>query len=230
MSQINEKAPLFELYNTNKEKVSLSSYAGETVILAFYPGAFTGWCDTELCDLQENMEEGHNGDSGQHASVEDSTGVREGNGAGAGGEGDHAPWRAEGGVDQARGGTFRPAGRAAAARWCAQPHLRGHRQGGRRPAVRGAEGAPGASAHLPLPRLHRLVRQRRHAARQQAGGRCPPARGVVAGRPGARASGARWATREREGMGGSLLLRAVGVARGELGAADREGVDILQNC
>ena len=56
MSQINEKAPLFELYNTNKEKVSLSSYAGETVILAFYPGAFTGVCDTEMCALQENME------------------------------------------------------------------------------------------------------------------------------------------------------------------------------
>jgi hypothetical protein len=37
-------------------------------------------------DLQENMEEGHNGDSGEHASVEDSTGVREGNGAGAGGD------------------------------------------------------------------------------------------------------------------------------------------------
>jgi len=56
MSQINEKAPLFELYNTNKEKVSLSSYAGEAVILAFYPGAFTGVCDTEMCTLQENME------------------------------------------------------------------------------------------------------------------------------------------------------------------------------
>ena len=56
MSQINEQAPHFELYNTNKEKVSLSGFSGETAILAFYPGAFTGVCDTEMCTLQENME------------------------------------------------------------------------------------------------------------------------------------------------------------------------------
>lgn len=56
MSQINEKAPLFELNNINKEKVSLSDFSGQAVILAFYPGAFTGVCDTEMCALQENME------------------------------------------------------------------------------------------------------------------------------------------------------------------------------
>jgi len=56
MSQINQKAPYFELNNTNKEKVSLSDFSGKIVILAFYPGAFTGVCDTELCALQEYME------------------------------------------------------------------------------------------------------------------------------------------------------------------------------
>ena len=43
--------------NTSKEEVSLSDYQGETVILAFYPGAFTGVCDKEMCSLQDNLSE-----------------------------------------------------------------------------------------------------------------------------------------------------------------------------
>ena len=35
------------LYQILKEK---------TVVLAFYPGAFTGVCDTEMCKLKEDME------------------------------------------------------------------------------------------------------------------------------------------------------------------------------
>jgi len=52
---IGQKAPLFTLKNSAKESVSLSDYAGKTVIIAFYPGAFTGVCDKEMCALQENM-------------------------------------------------------------------------------------------------------------------------------------------------------------------------------
>ena len=52
-----EKAPNFTLNNTSKEEVSLSDYQGETVILAFYPGAFTGVCDKEMCSLQDNLSE-----------------------------------------------------------------------------------------------------------------------------------------------------------------------------
>ena len=33
----------------------LSDFSGKTVILAFYPGAFTGVCDNEMCSLQENL-------------------------------------------------------------------------------------------------------------------------------------------------------------------------------
>ena len=33
----------------------MSSYRGKTVILAFYPGAFTGVCDKEMCAFQDNM-------------------------------------------------------------------------------------------------------------------------------------------------------------------------------
>ena len=52
---IGESAPNFTLKNTAKEDVSLSDYKGKTVILAFYPGAFTGVCDNEMCAFQDNF-------------------------------------------------------------------------------------------------------------------------------------------------------------------------------
>ena len=55
MSTVNSSAPDFTLKNTKKEDVSLSNFKGRTVVLAFYPGAFTGVCDTEMCKLKEDM-------------------------------------------------------------------------------------------------------------------------------------------------------------------------------
>ena len=52
---IGQNAPDFTLKNTAKEPISLSNYRGKTVILAFYPGAFTGVCDKEMCASQDNM-------------------------------------------------------------------------------------------------------------------------------------------------------------------------------
>ena len=52
---IGQQAPEFTLKNTAKESISLSDYYGKTVILAFYPGAFTGVCDKEMCAFQDNM-------------------------------------------------------------------------------------------------------------------------------------------------------------------------------
>ena len=54
---IGEKAPDFTLKNTSKKDVSLADYSGKTVILAFYPGAFTGVCDKEMCAFQENFKQ-----------------------------------------------------------------------------------------------------------------------------------------------------------------------------
>ena len=54
-TMIGESAPEFTLKNTAKESISLSSYRGKTVILAFYPGAFTGVCDKEMCAFQDNL-------------------------------------------------------------------------------------------------------------------------------------------------------------------------------
>ena len=55
MLNVNDAAPEFTLKNTNKEDVSLSDYNDKTVVLAFYPGAYTGVCDTEMCTLQDNL-------------------------------------------------------------------------------------------------------------------------------------------------------------------------------
>ena len=55
MSNLNETAPDFNLSNTEKNDIALSSYKGKTVVLAFYPGAFTGVCDTEMCSLRDSM-------------------------------------------------------------------------------------------------------------------------------------------------------------------------------
>lgn len=56
MSNLNEVAKDFTLKNTSKEDVSLSQFKGKPVVLAFYPGAFTGVCDTEMCSLRDSMD------------------------------------------------------------------------------------------------------------------------------------------------------------------------------
>ena len=56
MLNVNDVAPDFTLKNTNKEDVSLSQFNDKTVVLAFYPGAYTGVCATEMCTLQDNLK------------------------------------------------------------------------------------------------------------------------------------------------------------------------------
>ena len=54
-TMIGEAAPEFTLKNTSKEAVSLADYRGKTVVIAFYPGAFTGVCDKAMCAFQDNL-------------------------------------------------------------------------------------------------------------------------------------------------------------------------------
>jgi peroxiredoxin len=63
MVNIGDTAPAFTLKNTQKSDVSLADYAGKTVILAFYPGAFTGVCDKEMCAFQDNLDKLNSSDS-----------------------------------------------------------------------------------------------------------------------------------------------------------------------
>lgn len=48
-------APSFTLFNTEKQAVSLSDYKGKTVLLLFFPLAFTSVCTTELCSIRDNI-------------------------------------------------------------------------------------------------------------------------------------------------------------------------------
>src|ERR1700678_1286378 len=53
--QIGRPAPNFALFNSEKQKVSLSDYAGQNVLLLFFPQAFPGTCTRELCSTRDNI-------------------------------------------------------------------------------------------------------------------------------------------------------------------------------
>jgi len=52
---VGDKAPDFTLVNQNMEKVSLSDFKNDAVVLAFYPGAFTGGCTKEMCTIRDEI-------------------------------------------------------------------------------------------------------------------------------------------------------------------------------
>ncbi len=55
---VGEKAPNFTLVNSDgHEAVSLADYAGKNVVLAFFPAAFSGVCQTELCTFRDSLSQ-----------------------------------------------------------------------------------------------------------------------------------------------------------------------------
>lgn len=54
--QIGQTAPDFTLYDTNKQPVTLSEQKGKTVLLLFFPLAFTSVCTAELCSVRDNYK------------------------------------------------------------------------------------------------------------------------------------------------------------------------------
>ncbi len=50
-----QPAPLFSLYNTEKQLVSLGDFAGKNLIVLFFPMAFTSTCTTELCQMRDDI-------------------------------------------------------------------------------------------------------------------------------------------------------------------------------
>ena len=52
---VGQTAPDFNLFDTAGEQVSLSRRRGKNVVIAFFPGAFTGVCTTELCSFRDSM-------------------------------------------------------------------------------------------------------------------------------------------------------------------------------
>ena len=55
MAQVSEKAPHFTLIDSARKQVSLSDFAGKTVVLVFIPAAFTGVCTKELCSFRDSI-------------------------------------------------------------------------------------------------------------------------------------------------------------------------------
>ncbi|HEX5669768.1 MAG TPA: redoxin domain-containing protein [Chitinophagaceae bacterium] len=53
---VGTKAPEFTLFDSSKQKVSLSDHKGRNIILLFFPQAFTSVCTEQLCTARDNMK------------------------------------------------------------------------------------------------------------------------------------------------------------------------------
>ena len=52
---VGQRAPDFTLYDADRKQRKLSEFHGKNVVLAFYPGAFTGVCTKEMCALRDSL-------------------------------------------------------------------------------------------------------------------------------------------------------------------------------
>ena len=53
--ELGQTAPDFTLYDSAKNKVTLSDLHGQNVLLLFFPLAFTSTCTAELCSVRDNI-------------------------------------------------------------------------------------------------------------------------------------------------------------------------------
>lgn len=52
---IGAKAPSFSLYNTDRKAVSLEDFSGKTLVINFFPAAFTGVCTQQMCTNRDDQ-------------------------------------------------------------------------------------------------------------------------------------------------------------------------------
>lgn len=55
-ADVGQAAPDFNLYDTGLQARKLSDFRGQNVVLAFFPGAFTGVCTTEMCTFRDRAD------------------------------------------------------------------------------------------------------------------------------------------------------------------------------
>ena len=61
--EVGTEAPDFTIKDQNNQQVTLSSFRGErTVLLVFYPFAYSSICTGELCAVQEDLDDFQNDD------------------------------------------------------------------------------------------------------------------------------------------------------------------------
>ena len=53
--EVGQTAPTFTLDDQDGARVSLSDFAGDKVVVYFYPAASTPGCTTEACDFRDNI-------------------------------------------------------------------------------------------------------------------------------------------------------------------------------
>ncbi len=81
--EVGDQAPDFELLDQHRNPVRLSSFRGDkNVIVVFYPLAFTGVCQGEMCAIRDSLADFSSGDVQTLAISVDSGAV-------------HAQWAAE---------------------------------------------------------------------------------------------------------------------------------------
>jgi peroxiredoxin len=55
-AEVGTKAPDFTLMNQDRQPVTLSQQIGSgNIVLAFFPGAFSGTCTKEMCNLRDSL-------------------------------------------------------------------------------------------------------------------------------------------------------------------------------
>lgn len=52
---VGSPAPNFDLFDHARQRVSLDGQRGKAVVLAFFPAAFTGVCEKELCSFRDSL-------------------------------------------------------------------------------------------------------------------------------------------------------------------------------
>ena len=55
--EVGQAAPDFSLYDTERQIKGLGEFKGQNVVLAFFPGAFTGVCTKEMCTLRDQIDQ-----------------------------------------------------------------------------------------------------------------------------------------------------------------------------
>ena len=55
--EVGQAAPDFNLFDSDRQQRSLGEFKGKNVVVAFFPGAFTGVCTTEMCALRDSSSQ-----------------------------------------------------------------------------------------------------------------------------------------------------------------------------
>ena len=53
---IGQNAPSFNLFDSDKKNISSESFAGQPVLVLFFPFSFSSVCTAELCGVRDNLQ------------------------------------------------------------------------------------------------------------------------------------------------------------------------------